>query len=190
MPETPKANRGPTAGPENRRALVAAARQVFAESGYAAPFSAVARRAGVGQGSLYRHFPDRIALAVAVVEENLADLEALAALPDSSLDDLLHLAGEQAMAGTALVDLIMANRHDPRVEALRERVTGLIRALLERERLAHRVSPGVTTEDVELALAMLAGVLSRSDPDERPEIARRARALFSAAFTGRARQED
>ena len=63
VPEPTKANRGPSAGPENRRALIAAARAVFAESGYSAPLSAVARRAGVGQGSLYRHFPDRVALA-------------------------------------------------------------------------------------------------------------------------------
>ena len=33
--------------------------------------SAVAKRAGVGQGSLYRHFPDRTALAAAVFEENV-----------------------------------------------------------------------------------------------------------------------
>jgi AcrR family transcriptional regulator len=73
--ETRKANRGPAAGPENRRALIAAAREVYATEGLNAPFSAVAKRAGVGQGSLYRHFPDRKALAVAVFEENLVDIE-------------------------------------------------------------------------------------------------------------------
>ena len=40
---------------------MAAAREVYAEAGLNAPFSAVAKRAGVGQGSLYRHFPDRTA---------------------------------------------------------------------------------------------------------------------------------
>ena len=62
-----KANRGPIAGPSNRRALLAAAREVYRDVGFNAPFSAVARRAGVGQGSLYRHFPDRIALGVVVL---------------------------------------------------------------------------------------------------------------------------
>ncbi|HEU0181064.1 MAG TPA: helix-turn-helix domain-containing protein, partial [Agromyces mariniharenae] len=69
-----KPNRGPSAGPANRRALIAAARDVFATEGLQAPFSAVAKKAGVGQGSLYRHFPDRLSLAVAVFDENLDEL--------------------------------------------------------------------------------------------------------------------
>ena len=42
------------------------------------PLSAIAREAGVGQGVLYRHFPTRIDLALAVFEENFAELESLA----------------------------------------------------------------------------------------------------------------
>src|SRR6188472_1508327 len=75
VPRTAKPNRGPSAGPGNRRALIAAAREVFATEGLQAPFSAVAKKAGVGQGSLYRHFPDRLSLAVAVFDENLDELE-------------------------------------------------------------------------------------------------------------------
>ena len=56
-----RANRGRAAAKANRRALVAAALEVFAEGGIDAPLSAVAKRARVGQGSLYRHFPDRVA---------------------------------------------------------------------------------------------------------------------------------
>jgi AcrR family transcriptional regulator len=178
----PKANRGPSAGPENRRALIAAARGIFAESGLSAPLSAVARRAGVGQGSLYRHFPDRTALAVAVFEENLEDLEALVERADSTLDDLLDRAGEQAMAGAAFVELVSAHRHDPGVVALGVRVRGVTSALLAREQEAGRVAATITPEDVELALFMLAGALSRSDPEERRDVAARARRLFSTAF--------
>ena len=47
----------------NRDLLVAAAREVLAEQGLDAPMSAVAKRAGVGQGTLYRHLPDRLTLA-------------------------------------------------------------------------------------------------------------------------------
>ena len=39
----------------------------------------VAKKAGVGQGSLYRHFPDRVSLALAVFEDNVAELEVMAA---------------------------------------------------------------------------------------------------------------
>lgn len=48
------------------------------------PLSAIAKDAGVGQGVLYRHFPTRLDLALAVFEENLAQLEAVAAAPDPS----------------------------------------------------------------------------------------------------------
>jgi AcrR family transcriptional regulator len=71
MTNAQRVNRGPSAAAENRAALIAAARAVFATAGYDAPLSAVARRAGVGQGSLYRHFPNRMSLAVAVFEDNM-----------------------------------------------------------------------------------------------------------------------
>ncbi|MEZ7159410.1 TetR/AcrR family transcriptional regulator [Streptomyces sp. MAD19A] len=46
----------------NRERLLAAARAVFAEHGIDAPMATVARRAGVGVATLYRHFPTRDAL--------------------------------------------------------------------------------------------------------------------------------
>src|SRR3954454_19276496 len=103
-----KVNLGPSAGPANRAALILAAREVFAESGLSAPLSQVARRAGVGQGSLYRHFPDRIALAVAVFDENITALEALVENPEATLADLFDDVAEQAIAATALIELLVA----------------------------------------------------------------------------------
>src|SRR5581483_11221430 len=50
----------------NYEKLVAAARAVFTEEGTSAPLEDVARRAGVGIGTLYRHFPTRHALLEAV----------------------------------------------------------------------------------------------------------------------------
>ena len=46
----------------NRERVLAAARAVFAEHGIDAPMATVARRAGVGVATLYRHFPTRDAL--------------------------------------------------------------------------------------------------------------------------------
>ena len=125
--ETRKANRGPAAGPENRRALIAAAREVYATDGLNAPFSAVAKRAGVGQGSLYRHFPDRKALAVAVFEENLVDIEEFTAPADRTIDDLLDRVVAQAMVSTAFIDLIAADLYDPLVAPLGIRFRALTR---------------------------------------------------------------
>jgi AcrR family transcriptional regulator len=60
----------------NYEALVAAARDLFVELGSDAPLDEIARRAGVGAGTLYRHFPTRADLLAAVY---VADLEELAA---------------------------------------------------------------------------------------------------------------
>jgi AcrR family transcriptional regulator len=54
--------------------LIAAARQVFAEEGAGASMEAIARRAGVGVGTLYRHFPKRIDLVEAVYRDDVDEL--------------------------------------------------------------------------------------------------------------------
>ena len=183
--DSAKSNRGPAAGPANRRALLAAAREVYAESGLGAPFSAVAKRAGVGQGSLYRHFPDRTALAVAVFEENVADLEAYAAVEGRTIDDLLGRVVDQAVVSTAFIELVTADLHDPRVVPLGLRFNGVVSRLVDRERAAGHIGEHVEPEDVALATGMLATELARADPVQRAEVARRARRLFAAAFAPR-----
>jgi AcrR family transcriptional regulator len=181
----PRQNRGPAAAADNRRALIAAAREVYAEGGLGAPFSAVAKRAGVGQGSLYRHFPDRTALAVAVFEDNVRDLEEYTAGPDRTIDDLLDRVVDQAVASTALIELVTADLSDARTAALGARFLSLVERLVARDRAAGRIGAHVEAEDVTLATGMLANELARVQPAQRPTVARRARALFAAAFAPR-----
>ncbi|MFE4725237.1 TetR/AcrR family transcriptional regulator [Microbacterium sp. NPDC056736] len=182
---TPRRNRGPAAAADNRRALIAAAREVYAEGGLGAPFSAVAKRAGVGQGSLYRHFPDRTALAVAVFEDNVRELEEYSAASDRTIEDLLDRVVDQAVGSTALIQLVTADPADGRVAAMGERFRVLVDRLLTRDRAAGRVGSHIEAEDVTLAAGMLATELARADPAQRPAVARRARALFAAAFAPR-----
>jgi AcrR family transcriptional regulator len=182
---TKKSNRGPSAGPENRRAIIAAAREIFADEGIQAPLSAVARRAGVGQGSLYRHFPDRLSLAVAVFDDNVQQLEELIEQDDVTLSDLFDQVTEQAIVSTALVDLMLVERHDPRAQALAGRVLGVVDSVLARDRERGRIGQTVEAADVMLAISMLALMLSRSDADDRSETAARGRAIFRSAFAYR-----
>lgn len=182
MPEKTKTNRGPSAGPANRQALIVAAREVFGESGYNAPLSAVARRAGVGQGSLYRHFPDRIALAVAVFDDNINDLEALGSSQEATLGDLFDGVTEQAIVSTALIEVVSSNLGDPRTEHLATRVNAVVDAILTRDAAAGRIGAQVTSADVMLAFSMLAFLLARTAVDERPAVAAHARSIFSASF--------
>lgn len=149
-----------------------------------APLSAVAKRADVGQGSLYRHFPDRIALAVAVFDDNITALEELAEHTDATLVDLFDSVAEQVIASTALIDMIISER-DERAEHLATRMTAVAAALLVRDQRQGRIAETVEPADVMLAIGMLASLLSRTPANEREESAARARAIFRAAFAQR-----
>ncbi len=58
----------------NQERLVASAREVFADAGVGASMEAIARRAGVGVGTLYRNFPQRIDLVEAVYSSDVTEL--------------------------------------------------------------------------------------------------------------------
>jgi AcrR family transcriptional regulator len=91
----------------NRQKLLEAARQAFCEDGVDVPMEEIARRAGVGVGTLYRRFPSRDALVIAIVHEALAkQLEratAVAAAPLPAWDRLrqvLDVSEPLAVAAT------------------------------------------------------------------------------------------
>lgn len=68
-----------------REALLTAAAEVFVERGVQAPIRDIAARAGVGVGTVYRHFPDRAELVIAVYRHQIDACVALAdELEDSS----------------------------------------------------------------------------------------------------------
>ncbi|MFF3567529.1 TetR/AcrR family transcriptional regulator [Nocardia jiangxiensis] len=180
--ETPKANRGPSAGPANRQALIDAAGEVFAELGYNAPLREIARRAGVGQGSLYRHFSDRVALGLAVFEDSIQELESLVTQDDYMLNDLFDRIAEQAQTSAALTELLTTNGTDPRVIRLGERTRDSAARIIEREQAAGRMGTHLTADHAMLAVAMLATTLAKTDPAERPNVARQAREIFDTAF--------
>lgn len=182
---TSRPNRGRAAGPENRRALIAAAREIYATEGPSAPFSAIAKRAGVGQGSLYRHFPDRISLAVAVFEDNVAEMDTQLSGPDASVADLMRLVADHAMSSTALIGLVTSDLEDPRVQPLNTRFRAVVERLVENDHEAGRIGGHIDVDDVSMALGMIANELSHMPDAERPRIATRAQALFAAAFAPR-----
>lgn len=62
---------------ENRERVLVAAREVFAESGIQALIPDIATRAGVGNGTVYRHFPSKGALIDALLEEYWRDIDLL-----------------------------------------------------------------------------------------------------------------
>lgn len=78
-PEAEKARRKPRADSlRNREALLKAATEIFSTAGAQASLEAVAKRAGVGIGTLYRHFPSRESLFEAVYRHEVDLLSDLA----------------------------------------------------------------------------------------------------------------
>ncbi|ALC26728.1 MULTISPECIES: TetR/AcrR family transcriptional regulator [Streptomyces] len=162
------ANDGPRAAARNRAALIAAAREICAEQGLEAPLSAIARRAGVGQGVLYRHFPDRASLVSAVLEENVRQVEQAAEAEDAALPGLLgvltwHLAESAAFIGLLHADRTgggSATTAHTHPSALSDRVQHSLRTHLP---------PGhpLSAEDLELAVAMVSAAVVGPTREDR-----------------------
>jgi AcrR family transcriptional regulator len=175
-------NRGRNAAATNRTALLGAARQQFASDGFDASLSAIARRAGVGQGSLYRHFPDRVSLALAVFAENVADLEVRAAEPTSTLRDVLGLITEQTIASVAFIDMLHASDGDERLHAIVGRVTAVLDRALRAGQRDGVVRPSVTAGELFLAVQMVAALLAKTPAGSRAEAAGHAWALLGPSI--------
>jgi AcrR family transcriptional regulator len=182
VPDARRGNRGRSAAPGNRRALIEAAREVFGEQGFDAPVSAVARRAGVGQGSLYRHFPDRVSLALAAFEENVADVEELAAEPGVRLVDLLDRITAQTIDSVAFVALVHAGSDDERLAAVTSRLEQALSAPLRQARRSGAVRSSLRADEVMLAVAMMAALVARTAPADRSPTARACRQLLDRAL--------
>jgi AcrR family transcriptional regulator len=125
----------------NHERLVVAAREVFAERGVEASLEEIARRAGVGVGTLYRHFANRDALVEAVFERRIGEFVAIAEAAAEEPDGWLALAGmlEQTLAIQAgdrmLKDVFL--RRPPGTGSVRQaraEMRRLFEAVLERAR--------------------------------------------------------
>jgi AcrR family transcriptional regulator len=177
-----KANRGPGAARENRLALIAAAAEVFAEQGIGAPLSAVAKRAGVGQGSLYRHFPDRVSLALAAFEANVAEIETMSIDAACGLDDLLAAITRQMVDSVAFVDILTASDVNPQLEAIHDRVRAALAGAVDDPRRAGAIGEGVTVDDIMLAIGMVASLVAKVPEAKRRTTAEAAWSLLDRAL--------
>jgi AcrR family transcriptional regulator len=163
-------NRGPAAAAANRAALLRAARRLFATQGYHVPLSAIAREAGVGQGSLYRHFPTRSDLAEAIFRENMAELEATGApagdaagggaVPEPAFLELWGRVVELVVEASGFVTVLSGPAVEAEVRELREHLAGLLAEPLERAREHGLVAADLGLHDVLLVLGMLYGATS------------------------------
>ena len=152
----------------NRERVLRAARDAFAESGYGVPLDEIATRAGVGPGTVYRHFPTKEALFEAVVTARVQDLVADARARADSADPgaaffgfLGRIAAESA-AKRDLPDAISI------AGSLREDLFAALDLLLRRAQQAGAVRVDVRTPDlIVLFKGLFAGLADISDPAQR-----------------------
>jgi len=163
----------------NRRRILAAAAEAFAEHGLDVPVDGIARRAGVGMGTLYRRFPTKAALVEAIFEEHLDRLAALAEEALLEDDPWRGLAGflERTVAlqaenrGFAAIVAVHL-RDEQLLAAARRRVTPLMQQLLERAQAAGVVRPDIVHEDISVLFWTSARVVDATR-DIAPEFWRR-----------------
>lgn len=167
--ESRKSNRGPAAAAENRSALLEAARRLFAEEGYGIAMSRIAREAGVSQGVLYRHFPTKLELALAVFEEHFQQYEEIVAEPDSTtFFTLWETIALHLVEQTAFIEMAIDARETIGTYDGIERMLDLVRVPLELAQRAGTLAPDITTEDVLIAIRMAYGLVRTAAPEVSP----------------------
>jgi len=154
----------------NHEKVVAAAREAFAERGASTSLEEIARRAGVGIGTLYRNFPNRQALLEAVYLDEVEDVCRSAAEfgrlePWEALSGWLHrivsyLATKQALA-QELLDYI--DRDAPLFQTCRSQLFAAGEPLLERAQREHAVRADTNLAEI---IQMIGGIAKIANPDQ------------------------
>ncbi|MFC1437433.1 helix-turn-helix domain-containing protein [Streptacidiphilus sp. N1-10] len=162
----------------NRDRLVAEATAAFAAADDTVPLEDIARRAGVGIGTLYRHFPTREALVEAVYATELDEITRSAAAlleqlpPDAALRAWMNRYARFVELKRGLVDTLRAGWASGRIatSTTRERVTSAIATILTAGAASGVFRADTEPDDV---TALLLGVFLSTGPDrDRAQVAR------------------
>lgn len=163
---------------ENRSVILEAADLVFASHGITVPLDLVCQQAGVGRATLYRHFPDRHHLIVALLERGIEETAAKAVElgdRDDAFFVLLHFHAERIHARSSLTDYWrVLDRNAPEVRRVRERFHQIFSPLIFRAVEAGTCRPDIQVEDVTLLVSMLGSALRGRSTDERARLSLRA----------------
>lgn len=169
----------------NESRIVAAAREIFASDGAAATLTQVAARAGVGNATLYRHFPNRQALAAAVYEDVFTtEVEPVVlALVDSDAPREAFIDVIERMAELMYAQRPLVSSLDHLTE-LTSRLFGrkreLLEALVTRGQATGELRADLTVDDVPTFVAMVtAASVALEQP---PQLRRRYLSLMLDAL--------
>lgn len=148
----------------NREKVLEAARELFASKGFEVPLDEIAVRAGVGPGTVYRHFPTKQALFQAVTEARVLAMVESASLPaedpQAALFAFLGRMAEEAAVKRDMSDAITV------APELRKSLHAALAGLLEKAQEAGSVRADVTATDlVVLMKGMLQSLHEGGNPD-------------------------
>jgi AcrR family transcriptional regulator len=146
----------------NRERIVTAAREMFTEFGPDVPLDDIARRAGVGNATVYRNFPDREALVRDVVcsvldrTSEAAEL-ALAQTGDafSALERFVHASADERVSALCPMVQSTFDQYHPDLVASRERIEQLVEQLMDRARTAGQLRADVSVGDLMVVVSQL-----------------------------------
>lgn len=146
----------------NRDTIVAVARAAFAAAGDSVPLEGIARDAGVGIGTLYRHFPTREALVDAVYAAELDDVTGSAPAllakfpPDAALRAWMDRYAEFSARKRGMIGTLRAGWSAGRITPrTRERINAAIGTILDAGTQSGAFRDDVQADDV---TSMLLGV--------------------------------
>jgi AcrR family transcriptional regulator len=175
----------------NRARILEVAGETFASEGLGVPIDVIAERAGVGVGTMYRHFPNKEALGAAIlttkVEALIAEADRLAAEaadPGAALEEFLGAILTEGTACSALAGAFNEAGYDLKSAApnLEPEFTAALGRLLTRAQEVGAVRPEVRAEDL-LAL-MGAACIVTGRPGRDAEAGRRLLAVVTAGLRG------
>jgi AcrR family transcriptional regulator len=171
------------------------ARAAFAEHGADASLEQVARDAGLAIGTLYRHFPCRLDLLLAVYEprarELLTEAEAALRMDDPGVGFRRCLEALLAMqAGDRGFNDLLCTRFpgDARTEALINRLCDLMKKVIQRGQASGDVRPDITDADI-VSLMWANGRIVEATSRVAPNAWRRHLYLMMDAFRADGRHE-
>jgi len=154
---------------QNRERILQAAWESLLESNDAS-LNSIAKKAGVGIGTLYRHFPTREALVLEVyrheVEQSAAAAPALLARLDplDALREWMERLAQYGMTKVGLADaLASAASHESLAAEAYEPIIGALALLLRANEAAGTIRPGLDPDDVLLMMGFLWRIDPRSD---------------------------
>ena len=156
----------------NRELILATAAEVFAEQGLDAGYDEIARRAGIGVGTVYRRFPERAELVQALFESRVAEIVAIAEEAGEKQDAFeglswfLEKALERQVADRGLKEVLVSglSEADHRVMG-RERIAPIVERLVARAQDSGALRRDVAGTDIGMQLMVISSMTTSAQPE-------------------------